>query len=86
MTPTIHSKILFTIVPDGILLPGITDARLYAVFVWSTYFLMKGVWPSVDHDGKPWPAGTRRAINAGRPLAGNVAWTQTDPPVTPDGR
>ena len=86
MAPTIYSKILFSIVPDDILLPGITDERLYAVFTWSTYFLMKGVWPSVDHDGEPWPAGTRRAINAGRPLAGSVAWTQGDPLVTPDGR
>ena len=72
MAPTIWSKILFAVIPDEILIPGVSDERLYAVLVWSAHWLLLGVWPPVDHDGKPWPHGSRRHCNAGKKLAGRI--------------
>ena len=71
--PTVWSKVLYTVVPDEVLIPRETDERLYAVLVWSFQWLLRGTWPPTDHDGNPWPAGSRRALNgeAQRPLAGS---------------
>ena len=68
--PTVWSKILYTVVPDEILIPRETDERLYAALVWSFQWLMHGLWPPTDHDGNAWPRGSRRAFNSGKPLAG----------------
>ena len=68
--PTIWSKILYTVVPNEVLIPGSTDERLYAVLAWSLHWLLRGVYPPCDHDGVPWPENSVRRLNAGKPLAG----------------
>ena len=71
------SRILFTIIPDEILIPGVTDERVYSALTWSFQWLLRGEWPPTDHDGNPWPYGSRRYLNgiAAKPLAGEgSAW------------
>jgi len=68
---TLWSKILFTVVPEELLIKGVTDEMLYEILVWSLELIHKGVWPEKDHEGKPWQKGTRRQIMAGRRLAGD---------------
>ena len=71
VAPTVWSKLLFTVVPDETLIPQVTDERLYSVLVWSCHWLSIGRYPPTDHDGTPWPHGSRRAANAGKLLAGH---------------
>ena len=68
--PTIWSKILFTVLPDELLVKGVTDEELYAVLVWSLHVLMVGEWPAADHHGVEWPYGSRRWAMQGKRLAG----------------
>lgn len=73
--PTEWSKLLFGIIPDERMIHGLTDERLYSVFVWSCIWMAKGAWPPTDHDGNPWPPTSRRCANAGKPLAGSGSQT-----------
>ena len=66
---TIHSNLLFSVLPAEWIVKHETEEMLYAVWVWSMFWLMEGIFPDVDHNGDPWPAGSRRAALAGLPLA-----------------
>ena len=70
---TIWSKNMFTILPDELLIKGVTDEALYSILVWSLEVMRVGVWPKTDHTGKPWPIGSRRQLlgAAERRLAGD---------------
>ena len=72
IAPTAWSKILFSILPSEFEVPGVSAEELYAVLVWSLDVLASGVWPSADHNGKPWPYGSRRWALAGKRLAGQT--------------
>ena len=67
--PTIWRYILYSVIPDEVLIKNVSDEELYAVWVWSAYWLMRGVFPSTDPYGKPWPTKSRRAALVGKPLA-----------------
>jgi len=47
--------------------------EIIRVLKWSLYWARKGVFPDVDHEDNPWPAGSWRAAMAGSPLAGPTA-------------
>lgn len=50
----------------------ITEASMkefWALLTWSFYWLFVGRWPSRDHNGKEWPAGSEEASKAGTHLA-----------------
>jgi len=69
VAPTEWSHFLFTILPDE-LAASETAEQLYAVLVWSVQWLSLGIWPDTDHNGNPWPHGSRRKRLVGKPLAG----------------
>eukprot|EP00959_Pyramimonas_sp_CCMP1952_P050175 1048423-Pyramimonas_sp.AAC.1 len=74
--PTLFSKFLFTVVPDEFLIKGKTDEELYSILAWSLQHLVSGRYPQCDHNGTPWPAGSRRerlAADSGGFLAGGFA-------------
>ena len=60
--PTLWSKMLFTVVPDDLVVHDVTFEQLYSVLVWSFWVMMLGVWPATDHKGNPWPKNSRRAM------------------------
>ena len=47
-----------------------TEEELGTIVHWSLVFLYNGKWPSHDHKGRPYPAGSAEAALAGTPLAG----------------
>jgi hypothetical protein len=54
-----------------------TMAEIGVVVLWSLRALFEGLWPSQNHRGEPWAAGTAEATLAGQPLAGGyfgVTW------------
>jgi len=75
---TLFGTFLYTICPDEILIKGRTDEELYAIWVWSFWVLLGGVWPDRDHHGRPWPTGCRRwhLGKTGKRLAG--PWVSFD--------
>ena len=48
----------------------ISERKLQEVARWSFEALQRGKHPHLDHDSKPWPAGSERAALAGTDLAG----------------
>lgn len=50
-----------------------TMATVFQIFHWSFEALWKGLWPSVDHRGIPWPHDSWQHRRAGKPLAGKFS-------------
>ncbi len=66
------SKFPVYIIPQHLLLPaGASTDPLDAKCVWSLNCLSKGVWPSEDHNGVPFPRKSWRGKRAGKPLTGD---------------
>ena len=59
---TLLGLLLFTIMQYDLLVPGVTDEQLYAVLIWSFYYLMLGIHPWRNHDGKEFKRGAHRII------------------------
>jgi hypothetical protein len=71
---TLDSRLLFTSVK---LSETPCVREVYRVLVWSMQVLFRGVYPDADHTGRPWPPGSWRAEQAGKPLAlvGGKIWS-----------
>jgi hypothetical protein len=71
---TLDSRLLFTSVK---LSETPCVREVYRVLVWSMQVLFRGVYPDADHTGRPWPQGSWRAEQAGKPLAlvGGKIWS-----------
>lgn len=71
---TLDSRLLFTSVK---LSEAPCVREVYRVLVWSMQVLFRGVYPDADHTGRPWPPGSWRAEQAGKPLAlvGGKIWS-----------
>ena len=61
---------LFAIVPEHLMVPGVTEEFLIKIWSWSLRAMMEGKWPECDHLGNPWPPGTFRCKQSGKILAG----------------
>jgi hypothetical protein len=68
------SRLLITVVTCSTLVPDITLRVIFSVVAWSMRFALLGFFPVTDFKGQPWPAGSKRALVAGRPLAGRWRW------------
>ena len=66
---------VFTILPDDMAVPGVTAEQIHAVFTWSCFVLLSGVFPSADPEGNEWPKNSWRSKMAEQqqPIAG--LWT-----------
>eukprot|EP00959_Pyramimonas_sp_CCMP1952_P123332 2578492-Pyramimonas_sp.AAC.1 len=70
-TTTIWRVWLYTVLPDELAIAHTSAEQLHAAFVWSCEVMLRGVYPDADHEGKPWPMGSRREELAGKLIAGS---------------
>jgi hypothetical protein len=66
----LDSRLLSMVVHDDFLEPGATLHEYCDILRWSFACMLEGVYPSTDHTGSLWPAGSERSKCANRPLAG----------------
>ncbi len=64
------SRLLSFVIPDDYIIAGETFPELMKAWVWSWEVLASGKHPSIDHTGKAFPSGSRRAKIAGNRLCG----------------
>ena len=67
---SIDSRWVFSIIAHRQLLPRSTMFQLLDLLVWSLQWARRGIFPTVDHKGRPWLAGSWRAAMSGQPIAG----------------
>jgi len=55
-----RTRFLITAIPGKWALKGTTIEPIWTVVAWSLHVMQTGSWPRTDHQGRPWPAGSRR--------------------------
>lgn len=66
-TPIWHGKFLCCAMPKGCV-PENTRMAVYQTLKWSFEALFQGLYPSLDHQGGPFPVGSQRRLLGGTPL------------------
>ena len=68
----VDSRLLSMVVHDDFLQAGVTLHEYMDIIRWSFDALLEGVYPSSDHTGSQWPAGSERSKLANRLIAGGI--------------
>ena len=59
---SMQSRIPLYLFPTYLAIPGVTQSKLQEAIVWSFFVWLKGTYPHLDHEQRPFPKGSLRDV------------------------